>query len=156
LDREDVERVLSAIGSLLPEGPAQYSGEDLTDRPMRYFAAEYVREQILLHMRREVPHAVAVSIDAFNETDALVSIAATLHVEKEGQRRILIGKGGSAIRSIGQLARQRIAELVQKKVHLELFVKTNARWKSVPRQLAELGYHGPATDLTTAPTRKAP
>ncbi|MGE5784024.1 MAG: GTPase Era [Myxococcales bacterium] len=156
LDRGDVERVLSAIGSLLPEGPAQYSGEDLTDRPMRYFAAEYVREQILLHMRREVPHAVAVSIDAFNETDALVSIAATLHVEKEGQRRILIGKGGSAIRSIGQLARQRIAELVQKKVHLELFVKTNARWKSVPRQLAELGYHGPATDLTTAPTRKAP
>lgn len=155
LDSQDVERVLAAVENLLPEGPLQYSGEDLTDRPVRYFVAEYVREQVLLHMRREVPHAVAVSIDAFVETDSLVSVAATLHVEKEGQRRILIGKGGSAIRSIGQLARQRIAELVQKKVRLELFVKTNARWKSVPRQLAELGYEGPAMDVTTAP-RKAP
>lgn len=152
----DVERILATLVEHLPERAPEFLPDDLTDRPIRYFVAEYVREQVLLQTRREVPHAVAVSIDEFRETDTLVSIAATLHVEKDGQRRILIGRGGSAIRGIGQLARQRIAALVKKKVHLELFVKTNERWKSIPRQLAELGYEGAATDVTSTPPKKKP
>lgn len=153
-NQSDVEHILATLIEQLPERAPEFSPDDLTDRPMRYFVAEYVREQVLLQTRREVPHAVAVSIDTFHETDDLVSIAATLHVEKDGQRRILIGRGGSAIRSIGQQARQRIASLVKKKVHLELFVRTNPRWKSIPRQLAELGYEGAATDVTSTPPKK--
>lgn len=145
----DVERVLEAVIAALPEGDPQYPRDELTDRPTRYFVAEYVREQVLLLTRKEVPHAVAVSVDAYHEAADRVSIAVTLHVEKDGQRRILIGRGGSGVRTIGSQARARIAALIGKKVHLELFVKTNPRWKSVPRQLAELGYEGTAMDVTT-------
>lgn len=155
-NKADVDRILSTLVEFLPEREPEFMPDDITDRPMRYFVAEYVREQVLLQTRREVPHAVAVSIDAFHETDSLVSIAATLHVEKDGQRRILIGRGGSAIRSIGQRARERISALVKRRVHLELFVKTNPRWKSIPRQLAELGYEGGATDVTSTPAKKTP
>jgi GTPase len=152
----DVERVLSAVIAELPEAPLQYQKDDLTDRPTRYFVAEYVREQVLLQTRREVPHAVAVSIDVYHESESLVSIAATLHVEKDGQRRILIGRNGASVRNIGTRARARISDLVKKKVHLELFVKTNPRWKSVPRQLAELGYAGAASDVTSPSTKDTP
>jgi GTPase len=147
--KSDVELVLSSVIAALPTAAPAYAADELTDRPTRYFAAEYVREQVLLSTRREVPHAVAVSVDEYHESEALVSIAVTLHVEKDGQRRILIGRGGSAIRAIGTQARARISALVKKKVHLELFVKTNPRWKSVPRQLAELGYEGSGTDVTS-------
>lgn len=153
LSTADVDRVIEATLALLPEANPGYDKDDLTDRPTRYFAAEYVREQVLLLTRREVPHAVAVSVDEYHESENLVSIAVTLHVEKDGQRRILIGRGGSGVRNIGMRARARISALVKKKVHLELFVKTNPRWKSIPRQLAELGFEGGGTDVTT-PTPK--
>ncbi len=140
LKSDDVERVLEQLAEWLPEQEPSYDAETLTDRPTRYFAAEFVREQVLLLTSREVPHACAVSIDAFVESPTNVSISATLHVEKEGQRKILIGRGGSKIGEIGQSARARIAKLVGKRVHLELFVKLTPSWKDVPRQLAELGY----------------
>jgi GTPase len=152
----DVERVLSAVVSALPEAEPEYPTDELTNRPTRYFVAEYVREQVLLQTRREVPHAVAVSVDEFHESENLVSIAVTLHVEKDGQRRILIGRGGAGVGNIGRLARARIAHLLNKKVHLELFIKTNPRWKSIPRQLAELGYEGAATDVTSPSGESSP
>ena len=145
----DVERIVEATIAVLPEGEPAYAKDELTDRPTRYFVAEYVREQVLLLTRKEVPHAVAISVDEYHESEKLISIAVTLHVEKDGQRRILIGRGGSGVRNIGTQARLRITELVKKKVHLELFVKTNPRWKSVPRQLAELGYEGAINEVTT-------
>lgn len=154
--KADVERVLDAVRNALPPGAPVYPEDALTDRPTRYFVAEFVREQVMLQTRREVPHAVAVSVDAYHESEKLVSIAVTLHVEKEGQRRILVGRGGSAIREIGTRARMRIAELVRNKVYLELFVKVNPRWKSVPRQLAELGYAGCATDVTEESSKDTP
>lgn len=152
--KEDVERVLSAIISHLPERAAQYAPDDITDRPVRYFIAEYVREQVLLATRREVPHAVAVTVDNCHEDEKLLHAAVTLHVEKDGQRRILVGKGGQMVRDIGTRARARIAKLVGKKVHLELFIKTQASWKSVPRQLAELGYADSLSEATHASTQK--
>jgi GTPase len=139
----DVERVLEALAVLLPQGPGGYDQETLTNRPVSFFIREYVREAVMLGSQREVPHAVAVGIDAIEETPKALVIKATLHVEKQGQRKILIGKAGERIRAIGIAARLRIEELVGRKVYLELFVRITPRWKNVPRQLVELGYEAP-------------
>jgi GTPase len=140
LDRIDVERVLEAVTPALPERPARYSADTLTDRPIRYFAAEYIREQVMRSTRGELPFAVAVTIDEFSEMENAAMIQATISVEKDGQRIILIGHKGRQIRDIGILARQRIEHLLQKKVYLRIFVKTCKHWKDNQRLLAELGY----------------
>jgi GTP-binding protein Era len=146
LEKDGVDRVLDEIARHLPEGPAGYDESTLTDKPTTFFVREYVREQVLLATQGEVPHAVAVSVEEFSETAKVVIIKATIHVEKAGQRAILVGQGGSKIKEIGIGARKRLEALVGRKVHLELFVRVTERWKSVPRQLAELGY-----DKTDAP-----
>ena len=89
---------------------------------------------------REVPHAVAVTLDSIQERNTGLHVAATIHVEKPGQRSILVGRGGEMIKEIGTLARQRLAQLAEHPVHLTLFVRVTERWRNVPRQLAELGY----------------
>jgi len=138
--RDDgVELVMSELVALLPESEAGYPADTLTDRPTSYFVREYVREQVLAATQGEVPHAVAVSIDRYEE-GKLPRIFATIHVEKEGQRRILVGDGGSKIRDIGSAARSRIEALLGCQIYLELFVRITPRWKDAPRQLAELGY----------------
>jgi GTP-binding protein Era len=144
--REGVELLLDELAKLLPEGPPGYDADTLTDRPVTYFIREYVREQVLLCARREVPHAVAVSVDKVEETPERITVYATLHVEKLGQRKIVVGKGGSQIKEIGTKARRRIAELVAKKVHLELFVRITPRWRNATRLLAELGYEPAAQE----------
>ena len=146
LTQDGVERVLDEIEKLLPEGNAGYDESTLTDRPTSFFVREYVREQVLLATEGEVPHAVAVSVEEVSETAKVVVIKATIHVEKDGQRAILVGKGGARIKEIGIGARKRLEELLGRKVHLDLFVRVTPRWKSVPRQLAELGYEGPTSD----------
>jgi len=145
LTEDGVNQVVEAIEALLPEGAAGYDSSTLTDRPTAFFVKEYIREQALLSARSEVPHAVAVSIDKFVEAQRAVVIKATIHVEKVGQRTILIGKGGSKIKEIGTLARKRIEALIGRKVHLGLFVRVTPRWKDIPRQLAELGYEHAGT-----------
>lgn len=135
-----VAGALDEIERLLPEGPPGYDADTLTNRPVLYFVREYVREAVLNQLDREVPHAVAVTIDRADESPELLRIAATIHVEKVGQRKIVVGAGGSRIKELGTAARLRIAELVGKKVHLELFVRVSDQWKDIPRQLAELGY----------------
>jgi GTPase len=149
LTDDGVGLVVDAIAELLPEGPAAYDPSTLTDRSTKFFVKEYIREQTLLSTRSEVPHAVAVSVEKFVEGRHAVVIKATIHVEKAGQRIILIGKGGSKIKEIGTFSRKRIEALVGRKVHLELFVRVTPRWKDVPRQLAELGYDPPETDRST-------
>jgi GTP-binding protein Era len=138
--RDGVDIVLDEIAARLPEGPPGYDADTLTDRPVTFFIREYVREQVLLAARREVPHAVAVSIENVDESPKSLSVQATLHVEKPGQRKIVVGKGGSQIKEIGTAARRRIQTLVGKKVHLELFVRVTPRWRNAARLLAELGY----------------
>jgi GTP-binding protein Era len=142
--QDGVERVLDEVAALLPEGPAGYDESTLTDKPTRFFVREYVREQVLIATEGEVPHAVAVSVEEVSETTKVVIVKATIHVEKDGQRAILVGKGGAQIKEIGTGARKRLEELVGRKVHLELFVRVTPRWKSMPRQLAELGYDNPS------------
>ncbi|MBM4362330.1 MAG: GTPase Era [Deltaproteobacteria bacterium] len=151
LTEDGVERVIEAVVPLLPEGPPAWEPDALTDRPTRFFAREFVREQVLEATRGEVPHAVAVSIDEIREAGESLSIRATLHVEKAGQRGILVGQGGAQIKAIGTAARLRLQELAGKRVHLELFVRVTPRWKDVPRQLAELGYDAPTGGAGDAP-----
>jgi GTPase len=140
----DVERLLHLLAELVPEGPKGYDDDTLTNRPTSFFVREYVREAVLGGARGEVPHAVAVSIDSYDDGPALVRVEATIHVEKMGQRAILVGKGGLKLKEIGTQARLRIEKFVGKKVFLKLFVRITPQWKSVPRQLAELGYEGAA------------
>jgi len=144
LQKKDVERVLGVLSQLVPDGPAAFDPDTLTDKPQSFFVREFVREAVLETLRGEVPHAVAVSVDRYEELEKLVRLAATVHVEKVGQRKILVGAGGQSLRAIGTQARQRIEKLVGRKVYLELFVRVTPRWKNVPRQLAELGYEAPA------------
>jgi GTP-binding protein Era len=136
----DVERVLEALEAVVPEGERGYPEDFFTDRPTSFFVREYVRESVLGLARGEVPHAVAVSIDEYDDDPKCVRIKATIHVEKQGQRKILVGDSGEKIKAIGMKARARIEELVGRKVFLGLFVRITPRWKSMPRQLAELGY----------------
>ncbi|HSC87326.1 MAG TPA: GTPase Era [Polyangiaceae bacterium] len=137
---EGIEAALEEIARHLPEGPPGYDPDTLTNRPVLFFVREYVREAVLNQLSSEVPHAVAVSIDHADEQPELLRLGCTIHVEKVGQRKIVVGKGGERIKAIGIAARERIEALVQKKVHLELFVRISSEWKDVPRQLAELGY----------------
>ncbi len=139
---DGVERVLDELERLLPMGEARYDPDALTDRPMRHFAAEYVREAILRATSEEVPHAVAVTVDEYVEPDkegTIVRIAATIHVERQGQKGILIGQKGAMLKRIGSEARRRIEDLVGGRVHLELYVRVTEGWRDRPDLLGEFG-----------------
>lgn len=140
LKRSNVDAVMSELVSRLPEGPPGYDPELLTDRPLTFFVREYIREQIMLQSYAEIPHAVAITVDRFDEGERVTRIEATIHTEKIGQRGVLIGKGGERIKEVGTAARLRLEELLGRRVHLTLFVRVTERWKDVPRQLNELGY----------------
>jgi GTPase len=143
LENDGVDRLLDAIVAVLPEGEAGYPEDTLTDKPSSFFAREYVREQVLLGLKGEIPHAVAVSIDDFDEGSDKLRILATIHVEKVGQRKIIVGTGGAVIKQLRLGAERRISRLLGRKVKLELFVRVTPRWKETPRMLAELGYDKP-------------
>jgi GTPase len=139
---EGLDRVRDAIVSRLPEGPAYFPADHLTDQPERFLAAELIREQILRHTRQEIPHATAVLIDHWEEkpprkrsTEGVTRIAATIYVERPGQKAIVIGAGGASLKRIGTLARHEIEKMVGRKVFLELFVKVQKDWRENPEFL---------------------
>jgi GTPase len=136
-----LKQLLSEIVPMLPEGEPLFEEDMLTDKPIRFFAAEFVREQILLVTRAEVPYASAVSIESFQEGVPVTRIEATIHVEREGQKIIIVGKGGSRIKEIGIAARERIERLIGKRVHLALFVRVTPGWSENAKMLNELGYN---------------
>jgi GTP-binding protein Era len=139
---DGVTRVLDEVAKLLPEGEARFGEDDLTDRPVKFFAGEYVREQILRATAEEVPHAAAVVVDRFHEPPGggPFTVDATIHVERPGQKKILVGAGGSMLKRIGTNARLRIEELVARRVTLKLWVCVTPNWRTSTRHLAELGY----------------
>jgi GTP-binding protein Era len=157
---DGVLRVLDEAGKLLPEGEWRHGPDDLTDRPVRFFAAEYVREQILRATQAEVPHAVAITIDRFEEpaegAGGSVHIDATICVERPGQKRILIGTAGEMLKRIGTKARMRIQELTVRKVNLKLWVRVMPAWRQSRAQLEELGYKSPAGSGETLAIIEAP
>jgi len=124
----------------LQTGPLYYPPDLVTDQPERFIMGELIREQILLLTREEVPHSVAISIDQVEETPAITRVLATIHVERDSQKGILIGKGGTMLKAIGSAAREQIQKLIAGKVYLELFVKVQPKWRQSRVSLAELGY----------------
>ena len=137
-DQTDV--LLEQVIARLPEGPRWYESDRPTDQTTTQRVSELIREQVLLATRQEVPHAVAVLVDALEERPRVIAVQATIFVERPGQKAILIGRGGSMLKGIGQAARQEIERLLGRKVHLELWVKVASGWRSDERLLRELGY----------------
>jgi len=135
-----VDTLLQEIVKRLPEGEAMYPEDHLTDQPSRFLAAEILREKILHHTQQEVPHAVAVMIDSWVEMPALLKIAATIYVEKAGQKAILIGAGGASLKKIGTLARFEMEKAFERKIFLQTFVKVKANWRQDPEFLAAIDW----------------
>ena len=138
---ENITVLVDEIVKFLPIGPRYYPEEELTDQSERFIASEIIREKIFLLTRQEVPYATAVTIDRFEEKKegALAVIAATIHTEREAQKPILIGKGGLALKRIGERAREELERLLGCKVYLELVVAVSPAWTRDPRTLAKFG-----------------
>lgn len=125
----------------LPEAPPYFPPDQFTDQPERFLAAELIREKAIHATREEVPHAVAVLVDSFEETEKLIKIRATIYVERDGQKGILIGKGGEMIKKIGTLARKEIESILGAHVFLELFVKVQPNWRQNAALVRQLDWH---------------
>ncbi len=136
----NVDRLLDLTVKVLPEGEALYGEDVVTDQTMRALAADLVREKILQHTSQEVPYAVAVEIDRFVEEGKLARIAASVLVEKESQKAIVIGKHGERLKTVGTEARIDMERLFGMKVFLELWVKVREAWREDELVLTELGY----------------
>jgi GTP-binding protein Era len=136
-----MDELRAAILARLPEGPQYFPPDYLTDQPERFLAAELVREKILSQTREEVPHSVAVLVDAWEESPRLTRISATIYVERAGQKGILIGAKGSMLKLIGTMAREEMEVMFSRKVFLELFVKVQPRWREDPAFLEQLDWH---------------
>lgn len=130
-----VDELLRTIVKYLPEGQRVFAEDYMTDQPMRFLAGEIIREKILRAAREEVPHAVAVLIERWEELPELTKISATIHVERPGQKAILIGRKGDLLKRIGTEARQEIEQMTGAKVFLSLFVKVNRNWREDPEFL---------------------
>ena len=137
---ENLDKLRELIVAHLPEGPAYFPADHITDQPERFLAAELVREKILLETRQEVPHAVAVRVDQWDETPRLIRIFATIYVEKEGQKGIIIGARGARLKTIGTLARQEMERFFTKKIFLDLRVKVHDDWRENPAFLDALDW----------------
>ncbi len=140
LKGEGVELLLKIITELLPEGPRYFPEDSVTDLPERFIAAEMVREKVFIFTEKEVPYSVAVTIDKFEEKKDIISISATINVERDSQKGIVIGKGGSMLKRIGSSARHDIERLLGSKVYLELFVRVQKEWTKKPGVLKDFGY----------------
>ena len=136
----NTEKVLNTIVELLPENPPYYPKDELTDKSIRFFISEIIREKILLFYKQEVPYSVEVAVDSYKESEKIIRIATWIFVTRESQKMIIIGKGGRAIKRVGIEARKDIEEFVGKQVHLELSVKVVKDWRDNERQLKRFGY----------------
>ncbi len=142
LKGEGTGDILAEVLALLPEGPQYYPGDYITDQPERFFAAELIREKIFHLVHQEIPYAVAVIIEKFSEIPEknLIEIDATINVERESQKAIIIGKGGQMLKEIGKQARREIETFLGCHIYLGLFVRVQKNWRKDPRALLEFGY----------------
>jgi GTP-binding protein Era len=125
----------------LPEAPPYFPADQFTDQPERFLAAEIIREKAILATREEVPHSIAVLIDSFEESEKLLRVRATIYVEREGQKGILIGKGGATAKKIGTLARKELEEILGTHIFLETFVKVQPNWRQNSSLVRQLDWH---------------
>ncbi len=142
LKGQGIDGLLAAVWGVLPEGPRYFPEEMMTDRSERFIAAEIIREKITLRTHQEIPYSSAVVVDAFKEDEAknIIRIAATIHVAKDSQKGIIIGKKGAMLKEIGTRARLELEKFFAAKVFLELYVRVAKDWTNDPRMLKEFGY----------------
>jgi len=140
LKRQGLDLLLERILAVLPAGPAYFPEDQSTDQPARFMAAEIIREQVLLNTSEELPYSTTVVVDSFEESKRLTRIAATVYCERDGQKRILIGKGGQMLKKIGTSARLQIERMLGTKIYLELFVKVEPGWRDSRNFVEELDW----------------
>jgi len=140
LEGFNVSEVFSRILELLPESPAFYPKDSLTDKPERFFVNEIIREKILLHCKKEIPYAVEIDTEEFFEEEKIIRMRSIIMVERDTQKGIIIGHKGNALKRVGVEARADLEKFFGKQVHLELYVKVNKNWRSNDRQLKRFGY----------------
>ena len=134
------EVVFNRIIELLPESPAFFPKDQLTDKPERFFVNEIIREKILLHYKKEIPYSVEVETESFADSETIIHIRSVIMVERESQKGIIIGHKGEALKRVGVEARADLEKFFGKQIHLEHFVKVNKDWRSNARQLRRFGY----------------
>ena len=134
------EVVFNRIIELLPESPAFFPKDQITDKPERFFVNEIIREKILLHYKKEIPYSVEVETESFADSETIIHIRSVIMVERESQKGIIIGHKGEALKRVGVEARADLEKFFGKQIHLELFVKVNKDWRNNVRQLRRFGY----------------
>ncbi len=137
----NIDNLFKRVLELLPEGEPYFDKDQLTDKPMRFFAAEIIREKILLNYQKEVPYCVEVQIEEYKETKTMDSIRAIINVARESQKGIIIGHQGKMLKKVGTEARKDLEKFTQKKIFLELYVKVNTDWRDSDKMLSEFGYN---------------
>lgn len=140
LEGFNLEPIRKRVLELIPESPPYYDKEELSDRPMRFFISEMIREKIFLHYKKEVPYATQVEVEEYLEDETIIRIRAIIYVERKTQKGIIIGHQGQKIKRVGIDARKDIQKFVDKKVHLELYVKVDKDWRGDDRKLERHGY----------------
>ncbi|UAB81534.1 GTPase Era [Marixanthomonas sp. SCSIO 43207] len=141
LENFGVQEVFKRIIELLPESPAFYPKDQLTDKPERFFVNETIREKILLHYKKEIPYSVEIDTEEFFEDDNIIRIRSVIMVERETQKGIIIGHKGSALKRVGIEARKDLEKFFGKQIHLETYVKVNKNWRNDDKQLRRFGYN---------------
>jgi len=140
LENFNVTNVFEKILELLPESPAFYPKDQLTDKPERFFVNEAIREKILMHYKKEIPYSVEIETEAFNEEEKIIKIRSIIMVERDSQKGIIIGHKGTALKRVGSEARRDLEKFFGKKIFLELYVKVNKDWRNNKNQLRRFGY----------------
>ncbi|MBQ5777097.1 MAG: GTPase Era [Bacteroidaceae bacterium] len=138
--RFNIDNLLKRIQELLPESPPFFDKDALTDKPARFFVNEIIREKILLTYDKEIPYACEVAVELFKESDKRIEISAVIYVERDSQKGIIIGKGGTALKRVGSLARKDIEAFFDKQVYLQLYVKVEKDWRNRVNKLRSFGY----------------
>lgn len=136
----NIEKILNLIIELLPESAAYFPKDELTDKTMRFFVSEIIREKILLNYKQEIPYSVEVVVESYKEEENIIRIEATLFVSRESQKMIILGEKGKSIKKMGTQARKDIEEFVGKRVYIDLTVKVNKDWRDSELQLKRFGY----------------
>lgn len=136
----NLDYLLKRIKDMLPDSPPFFDKDQMTDKPARFFVTEIIREKILKNYDREIPYSVEVVVESFKESDKQININTVIYVERDSQKGIIIGKGGSMLKKVGMEARKDIEEFFQKKIYLEMFVKVEKDWRNKDKILKNFGY----------------
>ncbi len=139
-EKFNIESIFDRILELLPEAPAYFDKNELTDRNERFFIQEIIREKILFHYQKEIPYSVEVEVEEFKETEKIINVRCIIHVERDSQKGIIIGHKGEMLKRVGTEARKDAEEFFNKKIFMELYVKVAKDWREKDKQLKNFGY----------------